>query len=233
VNVIVVDDEPLARARLVRMLARVNGVTCVGEAADAASARALIREHAPDVVLLDVEMPGTNGLSLADELGMPPVIFTTAHQQFAADAFDLDAVDYLVKPIRQERLQRALEKMQRRAPSSAPRAKAPHTLAVHDSGSVRLVDVSEVRALRAVDKYTAFTLGGEEMLVRESLDALATRLSDAGFTRVHRAALVRRDVIVGLAHEGDGLVAQLDDGTNVPVSRRHAPSLRRELGLRR
>jgi DNA-binding LytR/AlgR family response regulator len=236
VKVIVVDDEPLARARLLRMLERVKDVTCVGEAADAATARALVGKVARDVVMLDIEMPGTDGLSLAHEAGMPSVIFTTAHQEFAADAFDVDAIDYLVKPIRQERLERALEKVRRRSappPAASAKAQPEHTLAVHEAGSVRLVDASKVRALRAVDKYTAFMLDGVEMLVRESLDTLTTRLAGAGFSRVHRAALVRRDVIIALAHEKGALVARLDDGTHVPVSRRLAPGLRRELGLRR
>jgi DNA-binding LytR/AlgR family response regulator len=231
VRVLVVDDEPLARARLLRILERIVGVTCVGEAASGAAALAQMATLLPDVVLLDIQMPGLDGLALAATPGIPPIIFTTAHVQFAANAFDLDAVDFLTKPVRQDRLERAFDRVRRRV-SAATTAPA-RRIAVHDAGTVRFVDPAQVVAFRARDKYVDFTLDGEELLVRESLDALETRLQGAGFVRVHRAALVRCDAIRALAQEGDALVAWLADGTKVNVSRRHAPNLRRLVGLRR
>lgn len=230
-KVLVVDDEPLARARLLRILERVDGVTCVGEAASGTAALEQMATLLPDVVLLDIEIPGLDGLALAATPGIPPIIFTTAHVHFAAEAFDLDAVDFLTKPVRQDRLERAFARVRRRvgAVTTAPARK----LAVHDARTVRLVDPAQIVAFRARDKYVEITLDGEEHLLRESLDALEARLHDAGFVRVHRAALVRCDAIRALAQEGDGLVARLADGTKVDVSRRHAANLRRLVGLRR
>jgi DNA-binding LytR/AlgR family response regulator len=230
-RILVVDDERLARGRLIRMLERVAGAEVVGEADSGAAALSAIERLHPDVVLLDVEMPGLDGIALAERPGMPPIVFTTAHVQFAADAFDLDAVDYLVKPVRQERLERALERAQRRR--AAPPPAAAHQLTVHGPGSVRFVDAARVIAFRALDKYTEFTLDGEQLLVRESLDALAERLGDLGFVRVHSAALVRLGAIVELQAGEGALTARLSDGSTVEVSRRHAAELRRVLGVRR
>jgi DNA-binding LytR/AlgR family response regulator len=208
-KVLVVDDEPLARERLVRML----GEKCAAEAENAAIALETIARLEPDVVLLDIEMPGMNGLELAGMPGMPPVIFTTAHLSFAADAFDLDAIDFLPKPVRAERLERALERARRRAPSRAP----VRMLAVHDAGTIRFVDPHEVIVFRARDKYTELVVDGRELLLRESLDTLEERLGNA-FVRVHRSALVRCDAIRALA-PGKAILA---DGSDVEVSRRAA-----------
>ncbi len=233
-RVLVVDDESLARERLARLLERIDGVELVGQAENARLALACIATLSPDVVLLDVDMPGMDGLELAATPGIPPVVFTTAHVQFAADAFDLDAVDFLPKPIRAERLERALERARRRVESGAPAARSPaRTLAVHEAGTIRFVDPQRVAVFRARDKYTEFTLDEKELLVRESLDALESRLGDA-FVRAHRSALVRRDAVRELAADGDGgLVIRTTDGSSVEVSRRAAPSVRRALGARK
>jgi DNA-binding LytR/AlgR family response regulator len=236
VKVLIVDDEPLARERLARILARIDGVACVGEAANGEDALAQIATLSPDVLLLDVEMPGMDGMALARTPGIPPVIFTTAHVSFAADAFDADAVDFVTKPVRQERLERALSKVRRRESSAKPpssKVAAPDRIAVHDGKTVRFVDPKRVVAFRALDKYTEIRLDGEELLIRESLDTLERRLVDLGFLRVHRAALVREDAIVKLGDGEGALVASLTDGTTVEVSRRNAPELRRRLGLRK
>ena len=113
-RVLVVDDESLARERLARLLGRIEGVTLAGEAESSRTALAQMVAVAPDVVLLDVEMPGMDGLELAATPGIPPIIFTTAHVQHAASAFELDAVDFLPKPVRAERLEQALERARRR-----------------------------------------------------------------------------------------------------------------------
>jgi len=231
-RVLVVDDEPLARERLVRMLGRIEGSVVAGEAGDGGTALERIGELSPDALLLDVEMPGMDGLALAATPGIPPVIFTTAHARFATDAFDLDAVDFLTKPVRAERLERALERVRRRIAEGKPGARGPvKTLAVHEPGGVRLVEAGDVSIFRARDKYTEFTHEGKEHLLRESLDALEARFGPE-FTRVHRSALVRTAAIREIAREGDGLVARLADGSSVEVSRRAAPAVRRALGLK-
>lgn len=233
VRVLVVDDEPLARARLVRMLAGIEGIDSVAEAASGPAALAMIEETPTDVVLLDIQMPGLSGLALAETPGLPAVIFTTAHVEFGARAFDLDAVDYLTKPVRRERLERALQRVRRRATEAKAAPAAAHRLAVHGPRGVRFVDLARATALRALDKYTAIFVDGEEHLVRESLDALEERLKGDGFVRVHRAALVRTNAISSMSTEKGALVAELVDGTSVEVSRRNGPMLRRWLRLRR
>jgi DNA-binding LytR/AlgR family response regulator len=230
-RILVVDDEKLARGRLIRMLERIPDVAVVGEADSGAAALAQIKKLKPGLVLLDVQMPGLDGLALAEKPGMPPIVFTTAHLQFAADAFDLDAVDYLVKPVRQDRLEVALERVRRRETPATASAEA-YQIAVHGPGKVRFVDVRQVVAFRALDKYTEFAIGGEQLLVRESLEALLERFAGLGFVRVHRAALVRRDAIVELVSAAEGLLVRLTEGSAVVVSHRQAAALRRRLGLR-
>lgn len=231
-KVLVVDDEPLARARLVRILSRIRGIASVEEAANGAAALSMVEDSPPDVVLLDIEMPGVGGLAVAKTPGMPPVIFTTAHVEFAARAFDLDAVDYLTKPIRQERLERALERVRRRSMVEKAAPAAAYQLAVHGPSGVRLVDAARATSLRALNKYTEMSVDGETHLVRESLDALEARLADAGFVRVHRAGLVRAEAIVGFRTDDGAQVVELSDATTIGVSRRHAPGVRRLLRLR-
>jgi DNA-binding LytR/AlgR family response regulator len=233
VRVLVVDDEPLARARVARLLARIQGVASVAEAGSGAAAIAMLEKAKADVMLLDIEMPGISGLEVAKTPGMPAVIFTTAHVEYAARAFDLDAVDYLTKPIRRERLERALERVSRRVKAATTVAPAAYRIPVHGPSGIRFVDVARATTLRALDKYTSLSVDGEEHLVRESLDALEERLAESGFVRVHRAALVRVGAIAGLGTQDGALVAKLADGTSVEVSRRHGPALRRMLRLRR
>jgi DNA-binding LytR/AlgR family response regulator len=212
------------------MLERIPDVSVVGEADSGARALAEIERLKPNAVLLDVQMPGIDGLALAERPGMPPIIFTTAHVQFAADAFDLDAVDYLIKPIRQDRLVRALDRVRRR--EGRPETQATNQLAVHEAGNVRFVDARQVLAFRALDKYTEVALGKERLLVRDSLDALLERFEGLGFVRVHRSALVRRDAVVELVSADGGLSLRLTDGSSVEVSHRQAAEVRRRLGLR-
>ncbi|AUX47311.1 chemotaxis protein CheY [Sorangium cellulosum] len=261
-RVLVVDDEALARARLIRMLGRVANVEVVAEAATGLEALEQMRALRPDLLLLDVEMPGMDGFGVADAVDVvdggdvPLVVFTTAHAQHAALAFDADAVDYLLKPVAQERLARALDKVahrllarERAGPgptedeSGAPRVRphggagreaggAPPLLCVHDAGRILFFDPRRITRFRAEDKYTTFALDGEEHLVRESLSTLEERLSGLGFLRVHRSELVRADAIRALEPEPGGAVLHLSDGQSVSVSRRFLPSLKQALGIR-
>ncbi|WP_437756924.1 LytR/AlgR family response regulator transcription factor [Sorangium sp. So ce1389] len=260
VRVLVVDDEALARARLVRMLARVEDTEVVGEAATGAQALERARELHPDLLLLDVDMPGLDGFGVAEAVGAPLVVFTTAHAQYAALAFEADAVDYLLKPVVQERLERALEKVRQRvrarsvmATSARPPEPSPVTaapaageraaeaaagvstaalLTVHDGGKVRFFDPLRVTRFRADDKYTAFLLDGEEHLLRESLSTLEERLAPFGFVRVHRAELVRANAVRALTPDAGGALLHLSDGQTVSVSRRSLPALKQALRLR-
>lgn len=228
-KVLVVDDEPLARARLVRMLARIDDVEVVGEAGDGAEALRAARELAPDLILLDIDMPELDGLAVAEHADLPPIVFTTAHAKFALDAFEADAVDYLLKPVSKERLARAIEKARGRAPARS--VDEAWRLVVTD-GSMRVfADAREVTCFLADQKYVVFRWQGRELLLRESLDALETRLTPLGFLRPNRGALVRRDAVVAFdAAEGGTLV--LSDEQRIPVSRRALGAIRDALGLR-
>lgn len=247
-RVLVVDDEPLARRRLVRMLEKIDGIEVAGEAEDGEDALARIGTLDPDLVLLDIRMPGLDGLTLARETpNLPPIIFTTAYDQYAVDAFEASAVDYLLKPVKQERLERALAKVQakpRRAPSgddgaiarvlerllegrertSAPRITAQHGDALH------VFDAREIARFYAQDKYTAFQVGGREYLLEESLSSLEKRLEPFEFIRVHRGELIALDQVRSFRAEDAGGLLELKDGQTARVSRRFVASLKKALG---
>lgn len=237
-RVLVVDDEPLARARLVRMLARIEGVEVAGEAQNGEEALRLAAELAPDLILLDVDMPGMNGLAVAEQPELPPIVFTTAHTQYALEAFEADAHDYLLKPVSRERLARAIAKVRARA--SAPEAAAaaersepdePWRLIVTDGTMRVFVDAREVTSFFADQKYVVFRWRDRELLLRESLDSLEARLAPLGVLRPHRGALVMHRAVVAFdAAEGGTLV--LSDDQRVPISRRALPSIRDALGIR-
>lgn len=237
-SVLVVDDEALARARLVRMLGKLNDVRVLGEAATGAEAIERSLELKPDLLLLDVDMPGGDGFSVADHAEAPLVVFTTAHAQYAALAFEANAVDYLLKPVVQERLERALEKVRERlkarqlSASPSVSAAALEPLVVHEAGKVLFFDPRSVTRFHAEDKYTTFVHAGVEHLLRESLNTLEQRLSCVGFLRVHRAELVRIDAVRALEPEAGGALLHLSDGQQVSVSRRFLPTLKQALGLR-
>jgi DNA-binding LytR/AlgR family response regulator len=233
-NVLVADDEALARARLVRMLARVPDVFVVAEAASGAEAVERSLTHNPQLLLLDVDMPGGDGFSVAEHVEAPLVVFTTAHAQYAALAFEADAVDYLLKPVAQERLERALEKVRERLASRAlvrSASSPPEQLVLHEAGKVLFFDPRSVTRFHAEDKYTTFSVGGTEHLLRESLNALEQRLTQSGFIRVHRAELVRIDAVRVLEPGSGGATLHLRDGQKVSVSRRFLPALKQALGL--
>jgi DNA-binding LytR/AlgR family response regulator len=233
-RVLIVDDEPLARARLARLCTRIGDLEVCGEAGDGEAALRLMNETTPDVVLLDVEMPGLDGLAVAElrPAEGPAIVFTTAHARFALDAFDSDATDYLLKPVQPERLVRALDKVRRHRElvSWMPSPQEPPRLTVQEGATLRVFDVGAIKRFRATEKYVVFRCEGKEHETRESLHALEERLSAHGFVRVHRAELVRLSAVRALEPEpGGGATLLLDDGERVPVSRRSAADVRRLL----
>jgi DNA-binding LytR/AlgR family response regulator len=240
VRVLVVDDEPPARRRMIRMLGAIGEVIVVGEAGDADAALAQVAALAPDLVLLDIRMPGLDGLALAARYAhLPPIVFVTAHDEHAVAAFELDAVDYLVKPVRPERLAAAIERARRRvdargaAGALARLATASPTSArivVVDRGALRLFDARDVRRFWASDKYTLFHAGGAEWPTEEPLSALAARLAPHGFMRVHRGELINL-ARVRAVRAGDGHhVAEFDDGQAARISRRVLAAVKAALG---
>lgn len=240
---LVVDDEAPARRRLSRMLCE-RQVAVLAQLEDAPSLLNALTTHAADVVFLDIEMPGLSGLTLAAHARLPPVVFVTAHEHYAARAFDVEAVDYLLKPVRSERLDTALERVRARAALRAldatsaredPRQDEP--LAVprvvsHSRGLARLFDAREIARFWSSDKYTLFLADGLEQMTDESLSALEERLAPHGFLRVHRAELVRADAVRALRSAAGQFEVILHDGQAVKVSRRALASVRAALGLK-
>lgn len=225
------------------------GVEVVGGAVDGIEALEQIERLQPDAVLLDIHMPGLSGIELAARhRSLPPIIFVTAHDEHAVRAFEVNAVDYLLKPVEPERLARALARLAERRPEAAGTALRsaletllaardgraepdPPRVAARVGDSLRLIDPRLVTRFRATDKYAVCVLDGREWIVDESLAVLEQRLAPHGFVRVHRSELVQLARVTALHADGGTLEAELDDGQRVPVSRRMAADLKHRLGL--
>lgn len=237
---LVVDDEAPARRRLARMLEEA-GVEVAGEAEDGEDALRQARALGPDVVFLDIRMPGVDGMTLAQtHLDLPPIVFCTAYDEFAVKAFEVNAVDYLLKPVRPERLASALEKVRAKQHASKEAvAKALHAVAPANGtrivsstrGEVRFFDAKALTRLWASDKYTVFLADGEEQLTEESLSTLEQRLAPHGFLRIHRAELVRLEAVKALSTEDGFHEVLLTDGQRAKVSRRSVAAVKQALGL--
>jgi two-component system response regulator AlgR len=205
-RVLIVDDEELARLRLRTLVGDCRDVpaTVVGEAANAVQAADFLAAQACDLVLLDVHMPGLDGMQFAARLraqpNPPAIVFVTAHAEHALQAFELEAVDYLTKPVKRERLQAALQRVAQRLqrPSTSPSAAAEaDVLVVSDRGRVMRVPVVEVLYLKAELKYVTLRTAGHSYVLDDSLAELESRLGER-FLRVHRNALVARAAVRAL-----------------------------------
>jgi DNA-binding LytR/AlgR family response regulator len=236
-KILVVDDEAIARRRLERMLAGMPGVELVGTASDGIEAREAVERLQPDVVLLDIDMPECDGLTLAATTPLPAVIFVTAHREHALEAFEVDAVDYLLKPVTRPRLVQALEKVRGR--SAEPVAEAvrevltdqrrPPRLSARSGDTLHVFDAREIQRLHARDKVTLFWVEGSEYVLDDSLTELERRLEAWDFLRVHRAELINLGAVVSV-HLGSGESSlTLRDGSQVPVSRRALAGLKKRL----
>jgi two-component system response regulator AlgR len=240
VRVLIADDEPRARERLRQMLAELPETECAGEAATGEEALALAAKTRPDIVLLDIRMPGMDGLEAARRLARlaepPAVIFTTAYDQHALEAFDVQASGYLLKPIRRDRLAAALERARR--PSKAQIATLADAVGgerrTHVSARVRdqlkLIPLGEVLCFIAEQKYTTVRHIGGEDIIDDSLRSLEEEFG-ASFVRVHRNALVALSQISALEREADGhcVVHLRHGGGSLQVSRRLTAEVLRRL----
>jgi DNA-binding LytR/AlgR family response regulator len=237
VKVLIADDEAPARRLLRRLLGELGGIDVVSEATSGLGVLEVIGHSPPDVILLDIEMPEVDGLELAARYAqLPPVVFVTAHDEYAVRAFELGAIDYLLKPVSRERLSVALQRARERthaAPeafSALRRSSAPSARVVtHERGLLRFFDARKIPRFHASDKYTAFSLEGEEHLSEEPLSSLEQRLAGHGFVRIHRGELVRLDAIRSLRSEAGVHHVVLEDGQIVKVSRRLLGALRAAL----
>lgn len=234
-RVLIVDDERPARVRLTQLLAARADAVLAGEAGHGLAAVEAIGRGEIDLVLLDVAMPGLDGFGVVAEIGaaqMPPVIFVTAFDEHAVRAFDVHAVDYLVKPVDDERFHRALDRARERAAHrrralialDADRDAAP-VLAVRSTGRTDLVPLADVDWVEADGPVLRLHVGGTVHLHRGSLSALADRHPDV-LVRIHRSILVQRDRVRRLEPLGHGdQLVTLTDGTQLRMSRRYRSAL--------
>ncbi len=233
---LVVDDEAPARSELRFLLGEAGGVEVVGEASSAAEALQLIRALAYDVVFLDIDMPGLSGMQLAEALGeldkQPSIVFVTAYSEHAVKAFEVEATDFLVKPVEVARLRHAIERLSPTEPVAG--GARVERVPVEKAGKKLLLSVEEIFYVMAKDDYSYLFTDGERYLSTLSLAQLERKLEPRGFFRVHRRFLVNLSQIKEVVPMyGGTLLLTLKDraSSQVPVSRRRVPSLKRALGL--
>ena len=230
-NVLIVDDERLARSELRRLLDAHPDVAIAGEAANADDAEARLRAGNIDVLFLDIQMPGATGFDLLERLDrVPAVIFTTAYDQYAVRAFEVNALDYLLKPIRPERLAAALAKV--RETRAEPKRPPPDRVFLRDGERCWIVAVADIVFFEAEGNYTRAYFGKERPLIRTSLQALESRVDPAVFFRASRRHLVNLRHIESIDEDvGDSYSVSLRGGHSVAVSRRQSRKLRETLSL--
>lgn len=228
---LIVDDEPLAIERMQVLCAEIDPLSVIGTASDGEAALTLAAKLTPDLVLLDMTMPGMDGLGVARELGRsedpPAVIFVTAHEDFAVEAFDLDAIDYVLKPVARDRLERAIDRVRARRGGSK-REQGGRWLrefwVPHRSELLR-IDVNQVERIDAERDYVRLFVAqpdGEprSYLLLQTIAGLEAKLDPEQFIRIHRSTILRRDGIRGLRHEGLGVwSAELDNGEALRIGR--------------
>jgi two-component system LytT family response regulator len=250
-RVVIADDEEIARRRIARLLRGIDDVEVVGECKDGTEVLRRVAEGGVDVVLLDIQMPGLTGLeamALLPPAG-PYVIFCTAHAEHAVKAFDVGAVDYLLKPFEADRLERALLRARSREAVLRFQAEARHhreeraahggapplaRLAVPTKQGIVLLDPREISHAVLDGELVTIHVGASSFLTDESLQALEARLPKGTFERVHRRALLNLDLVARLEPcPSGGYVARTERGEAIEVSRQAARALRRRLGLRK
>ena len=260
VRVLVVDDEPLARERVIDLLAHEQGVEIIGTADNGVAAVDAIRTRHPDLVFLDVQMPGKTGLDVVREVGpeaMPATIFVTAFDQYALRAFELAALDYLVKPFDDERFEQAFNRArklielrdlgklreqllavlqqgggERAEEGASSDAGYLERIAVEMRGKVRVVPVDQIDYITASGPYAELHTGDRTHLIRETMQTLEERLDPRQFIRIHRSAIVKLALVETLLKGAGGdYEVQLKGGLRLPVSRSRREELERRLGV--
>lgn len=259
-RVLIVDDEPLARQRLADLLRKETEVEIVGQADNGDTAVGLIAKLQPQLVFLDMQMPGKTGIEVVRAIGaerMPPVIFVTAYDRYALNAFDVGGIDYLLKPFDDERFEQAFRRARRRIeleeidsladrlrtvltdaarsadlPTPATPAQFLERIPVEMPGQVRVVPVSDIDYISASGPYAELHVGDKTYVVRERMQALAEQLDPAAFMRVHRSSIVRLARIETLLRDSGGDYAvRLKSGARLDVSRSRVAELERWMGV--
>lgn len=229
VRVLIVDDEPLARSGIRDLIERHTDLVVVGECGDGSAALGAIKEFEPELLILDVQMPEMSGVEVARSIPpkrRPAIIFVTAYDQFAVEAFELRAADYVLKPFRDERLLDAIAEARGRIPSQPL-----DRVVVKTAGYTRLVRVGEIDWIEAADYCVKLHVGTARHVVRQSMQHLEQRLDPTKFFRVHRSAIVNLDRIKEIEpfHQGDQVIV-LTDGAKLKLSRSRREQLEARLG---
>lgn len=244
IRVLIVDDEAPARARLRRMLEGQSDIECVGEAANGVQALHAVTELTPDLLMLDIQMPELDGLAVAASLPSPgpKVIFVTAYDTHAMAAFELAAVDYLLKPVHKDRLAQSLTRVRGDSTPARELARAVESrsnvklrkMAVRSGSKYIVFDVDRIAAVLASEHYSVLIVDGQELLSDDSLDRLSLRLDEHQFLRVHRSAIINLNYLQELQQEGDRkYIARVLGAPNarIPISRDKLDALRQRLGI--
>ncbi len=238
---LIVDDEPLAVERMQVICAKIPQLSVVGTASDGAAALRLVEALHPDLVLLDMTMPEVDGIAVARKLAghdnPPAVIFVTAHDHFAVEAFDLDAVDYVLKPVAPDRLGRAIDRANaRRGERAGAESEWLEELWVPHRSELLRIDVSQVGRIDAERDYVRLHVGtleegGRTYLLLQTIAGLEERLDPAEFIRIHRSTILRKDRIRGLRHDGLGVWSvELDDDEALRIGRTYLPKVKAMAG---
>lgn len=233
---LIVDDEPLAVERMQVLCAEIADLAVIGTASDGDAALRLAQKLDPDLLLLDMTMPGKDGLALAKELAAsdnpPAIIFVTAHEDFAVEAFDIEAVDYVLKPVAAERLERAIERaLARRAQSPAPSENWLSEFWVPHRSELLRVETAQVHRIDAERDYVRLHVGETSYLMLQTIAGLEKRLNPEKFIRIHRSCILCRDSIRGLRHEGLGVWnVELEGGETLRIGRTYLKNVKAMAG---
>ena len=234
----IVDDEAPARSELKFLLEQTGKISSITEASSVRSAIEMLMESRVDVVFLDISMPGASGLQLAEALhklkNPPAVVFVTAYSEYALEAFEVDAIDYLMKPVDPERLSQALDKVQARSKPQPQSHSSVERIPVVKSGRKVLVPIDQIRYIEAKDDYSCIYTDVDRFLSTISLAKLEQKLAPHGFFRVHRGYIVNLEYVEDVEVISSGIL-QLGingiEGKKISVSRRRVVALKRALGL--
>lgn len=245
VRTMIVDDEPLAVERLQLLCAQIDDVALVGTAVDGATALRLAEALQPQLLLVDINMPQMDGMALARALGKtnpsPAIIFITAYDSFAVEAFDLAVVDYLLKPVSLDRLTRAIARVQERITTADEAVSAPKTDAgdgqwtrefwVPHRSELKRIDAAQIDRVEAERDYMRLHVGQRSYLLHETIKTLEERLNPSQFMRTHRSHIIRKDFIKGLRHEGGGVwLTVLNDDKELRIGRTYLTQVKQLAG---
>ena len=246
IRAVVADDEVLARQKLRQLLKDIEGIEVVGECATAAETIELVRLTDPELLFLDIRMSDMDGFDVLESLSadadrtLPQVIFVTANDRYAVRAFEIHAIDYLLKPFTPERLQAAVQRVRDKAASAEPGHKDPGRkseperyttrMVFKSRGRILFLSVDDIRWIEAQENYVKICTGKDSLLLRETIGSLENRLDPNSFLRVHRSAIVNLHHVKEVKNEADGdAIVVLKSGEQVPMSRRYRSKMQKLL----